>query len=75
MCGYLEAAIKRVRELAALKQLTRAEVAHRAISYVPVLIVAYNWFLNIVDHMDQRKSRNPLQRKEMRLEMSVFTVI
>jgi hypothetical protein len=60
--------------LAKLERWTGSENLHRTKFDVPAIIVAYNVFMNSVDRMDQRRSRNPTRRVEKRLHMSLFTL-
>lgn len=62
-----------VRGLAPLKRWTGNESLHRTTFMVPVIIVAYNMYMNSVDRMDQKRATNPTRRKEQRLHMSLFT--
>jgi hypothetical protein len=63
-----------VQGLAKLQHWTGKESFHRSIFDVPAPIVAYNMFMNSVDRLDQYRSTNPTQRKERRLQMTIFTL-
>ena len=49
------------------------ENLHRSELDVPVIVCAYNMFMNSVDRMDQKRSTNPCRRKEMKLHMTLWT--
>ena len=49
------------------------ENLHRSEVDVPVIVCAYNMFMNSVDRMDQKRSTNPCRRKEMKLHMTLWT--
>ncbi len=48
---------------------------HQTEMQVLAIVVAYNYFMNSVDRMDQIRSTVPIQRKEKRLPMIIFTFI
>jgi hypothetical protein len=39
----------------------------------PAPVVAYNMFMNAVDHMDQCHQSNPCMRREKRLSLTLFS--
>lgn len=61
--------------LACCQRWLGCELTHRSQLMVPAPIVAYNKYMNAVDRMDQKRSTNPTQRKEMRISMTLFTAM
>ena len=47
----------------------------RIVYQVPAVIVAYNYFMCMVDLMDQRRANLVTKRKERRVQMSLWTMI
>jgi hypothetical protein len=70
-----EHAIHCVNGLAKLHRWTDDSMLHRRVFMAPATIVAYNLFMNAVDRMDQRRQPVACQRREKRVNMSVFTMI
>jgi hypothetical protein len=70
-----ERAVKCVHGLAKISRWTGIEMLHRTDFFVPAPIVAYNMFMNGVDRMDQRRATLATQRKEQRIQMTLFTFI
>jgi len=70
-----ERAIKCMHGLAMISRWTGTEVLHWTDFFVPAPIVAYNMFMNGVHHMDQRRATLATQRKEQRIQMTIFTFI
>ena len=68
-------AIHCVNGLAKLHRWTDDSMLHRRVFMAPATIVAYNLFMNAVDRMDQRRQPLACQRREKRVNMSVFTMI
>jgi hypothetical protein len=66
-------AVQCVHGLAKLSCWTGTEVLNRTDFLVAAPIVAYNMFMNGVDHMDQYHSTLATQCKEMHLQMTLFT--
>ena len=64
-----------VHGLTKISRWTGTEVLNRSDFFVAVPIVAYNMFMNDVDHMDQYRSTLPTQCKELRLHMTIFTFL
>ena len=61
--------------LALLLRWTGSEKMMRTKFWVPVLIVAYNLFMNAVDQLDQKRAACAILRKEIRVSQSIFTWI
>ena len=40
----------------------------------PALVIAYNRFMNAVDRVDQHRAANPIQRKESRIYMAMWSM-
>jgi hypothetical protein len=70
-----EHAIHCVNGLAKLHRWTDDSMLHRRVFMAPATIVAYNLFMNAVDRMDQHRQPLACQRREKRVNMSVFTMI
>jgi hypothetical protein len=68
-------AVQCVYGMAKLSCWTGTEVLKRTDFLVAAPIVAYNMFMNGVDRMDQYRSTLATQRKEMRLQMTLFTYL
>ena len=70
-----EEAIFCVQGIAPMQRWSGSENLHRTTYYVPSIIVAYNFYMNYVDRMDQKRATNATKRREKRLYMSIFTYI
>jgi hypothetical protein len=70
-----ERAIKCMHKLAKISCWTGTEVLHWTDFFVPAPIVAYNMFMNEVNCMDQCRATLATQRKEQRIQMTIFTFI
>ncbi|HEY9301516.1 MAG TPA: hypothetical protein VIQ31_35160, partial [Phormidium sp.] len=68
-------AIDAVHGLAEIKRWLGMECMTRSSLHVPAVVVAYNLYMNAVDRFDQARGTNACQRKEVRLNMSVFTFL
>jgi hypothetical protein len=68
-------AIDAVHGLAPIRRWCGTEASTRTTFNVPAPIKAYNLFMNRVDRVDQLRSTNPTRRKEVRVNMSLFTSI
>ncbi|OWZ00028.1 hypothetical protein PHMEG_00028870 [Phytophthora megakarya] len=66
-------AVRYVHGLHPIARWTGAEMMHMALLYVPVSIAAFNKFMNAVDRVDQLRSTNSTQHREVRLTMTLFT--
>jgi hypothetical protein len=70
-----EEAIHAVNGVCTIRRWTGFEVMHWSSLVVPVIVGAYNSFMNAVDHMDQIRSSCPTHRCEKRVSMTLFTMI
>jgi hypothetical protein len=75
MVGSDKVAIKCVRGLAPLKRWLGKERIMRTPIYAPVMVVAYNMFMNSVDRFDQLRATVPGIRRETRVSTSMFAFI
>ncbi len=64
-----------VHGLTTMKRWIKGCFMKKAIFKISSIISAYNMFMNGVDRFDQMRSTNALERKEMRVSMSIFTFI
>ena len=69
-----EQAVMCINGLAEIHRWAGTETMSRTKFNVPPIIVAYNTFMNSVDRMDQLQATNATQRKESRVEMTLFTL-
>jgi hypothetical protein len=63
------------RAIKCVHRLAGTEVLHWTDFFVPAPIVAYNMFMNGVNHMDQCRATLAAQCKEQRIQMTIFTFI
>jgi len=75
LMGSDDRAVKCVHGLAKISRWTGTENLNRTDFFVAAPIVAYNMFMNGVDRMDQYRSTLATQRKERRLQMTIFTYL
>ena len=61
--------------LASIARWTGEESLHRRTFQVLTIVVAYNTYMNLVDHMDQLQPTSPIKHKEWRVEMTIFTML
>ena len=73
--GSSAEAIRLVQGLASMKRWTGGESLHRTTLQVPAIFAAYNIFMNAVDRVDQIRASLVTMRKEIRVNMSIWTAI
>ena len=71
--GDDEEAIKCVHGVVKINRWMGNESMKRTEIMAPAVVVAYNFFMNGVDRMDQARAVNPTRRREKRVGMSLFT--
>jgi hypothetical protein len=71
--GTSDEAVKCVHGLVDIKRWLGSESFPRTTFKAPAIVVAYNYFMNGVDCMDQQRAVNPTKRKEQRVGTSIFT--
>jgi hypothetical protein len=62
-----------IHGLSKLSRWTGTEVLNHTAFMVPAPIFAYNNFMNGVDWMDQYRATLAMQRKEVRIHMTIWT--
>ena len=75
LMGMDAEAVESVHGLGPVHHWTGTEIFHRTVFQVPAPIVTYNIYMNSVDIMDQHRKVVPMQHKEKRIYMSVFTLL
>jgi hypothetical protein len=75
MVGTDKEAIKCVRGLATMKRWMGNERLLRTPIQAPVVVVAYNMFMNSVDRFDQIRATVPNIRRERRVTSSIFAFL
>jgi hypothetical protein len=71
--GTSDEAVKCVHGLVDIQRWLGSESFCRTTIRAPAIVVAYNYFMNGVDRMDQQRAVNPTKRKEQRVGTSIFT--
>ncbi len=71
--GTSDEAVKCVHGLVDIQRWLGSESFHRTTLRAPAIVVAYNYFMNGVDRMDQQRAVNTTKWKEQHVGMSIFT--